>query len=217
MPKKGVGMIIVLMGIQGCGKGTQAKLLASEFSWQHINLGGLFRVEINKKTKIGNEIKLYIDKGHLVPDPIVFETVEKALGKKKRGFVCDGFPRTLNQAEYLTEKHEVDLVIYFDLDDETARNRMDSRRICSHCHKDYNILSKPPQIKDQCDDCHHPLFRREDDSLEAINQRINLFHEQTKPLYDFFLDKGILFSINADQDIDTVHQMIKEEINRRRP
>ncbi len=207
-------MIIVLMGIQGCGKGTQAKLLASHYSWLHLNLGGLFRVEISHKTKIGNEIKQYIDQGHLVPDPIVLATIEKTLGKKKRGFVFDGFPRTLSQAHYLVDNHDVNMVIYLDLDDDMARARMDSRRICSHCNKDYNILSKPPIEADKCDVCHHDLHRRADDSLEGINQRINLFHEQTKPLCDFFEERGLLVTLNANQEISVVNKQIMEVIDR---
>lgn len=207
-------MIVVIMGVQGCGKGTQAKLLAKHYAWLHLNLGGLFRVEINHKTKIGNEIRQYIDKGHLVPDPIVLETIEKTLGKKKKGFVFDGFPRTIKQAEFLVNTHDVDLVIYLDLSDEIARSRMDSRRICSNCHKDYNIVNTPPKKEGICDLCHHDLIRREDDSLESINQRIELFHAQTKPLVDFFNERNSLITIDANQPIDTVQQQIIEALDK---
>jgi adenylate kinase len=207
-------MIIVLMGIQGCGKGTQAKLIAQHYSWLHLNIGGLFRNQINQKTEIGNEIKQYIDKGHLVPDEIVIDTIEKTLGLKKKGFVFDGFPRTINQAEYLVQRHEVDLVIYLDLEDEIAKQRMDSRRICSHCNRDYNILSKPPTEEGHCDSCHRDLVRREDDSLEAIEQRIKLFHDQTRPLFDFFEERHSLKIINANQSIEEVNKQIIEAIDK---
>jgi len=202
-------MIVVLMGIQGCGKGTQAKLLAKHYSWQHINLGGLFRKEIAKNTKKGNEIKHYIDNGNLVPDEIVYHTIEKVLGGKKRGFIFDGFPRTLAQAHYLVENHNINKVIFFDLEDDIARARMDARRVCSNCNKDYNILSKPPKKEGICDDCGHELIRRTDDSLEGINQRINLFHEQTKPLCDFFKERGLLFVVNANQGIQEINDQVR--------
>ena len=206
-------MIIVLMGIQGCGKGTQAKLLSKHYSWQHINLGGMFRKAIANKSKIGKEIKHYIDAGKLVADEIVYETIENTLGKKKKGFLFDGFPRTLAQAHYLVENHVVNKVIYLDLDDDTARARMGARRVCSNCNKDYNILSKPPKVEGKCDVCQHDLIRRTDGYLEGINKRIHLFHEQTKPLYDFFKQRDLLFVVDANQEIEVINKQIMEAID----
>lgn len=201
-------MIIVLMGIQGCGKGTQAKLLSVHKKWVHVNLGAMFRKEIKNHTPLGKHIKPILDSGQLVPDEYVFETIEKALGSRRRGFIFDGFPRTIKQAEYLVENHTLDLVIYLDLDDSIAESRMLARRICSHCHKDYNLISKPPQLENECDDCHAPLLIREDDSIEIIRKRIDLFHDQTKPLVEFFEKKQILLSLNANEPIDVIEGKI---------
>ncbi len=207
-------MIIVLMGIQGCGKGTQAKLLSTHKKWVHVNLGAMFRKEIKARTSLGKEIKHYIEEGRLVPDEYVYQTIEKALGARRRGFIFDGFPRTLDQAEYLMEKHAINLVVNLEMDDSIAEKRMLARRICTHCHKDYNLISKPPIHENKCDECQSPLLTREDDSIDIIRKRISLFHQETKPLEEFFRKKNLLISIDADDPIEIIEDKILKEIDK---
>ncbi len=201
-------MIYVFLGIQGSGKGTQAKLLSKHLDLMHITLGDRFRQQISENTPLGKEASKYLSKGHLVPDEMVFEVVEEIFEHKKKGFVFDGFPRTLAQAEYLTEKHPVQKVIYLDLDDEVARSRMLARRICNNCKKDYNLLLKAPKNGFICDVCGGNIVKRDDDTDILINRRLELFHNETTPLIDYYRKKNLLEILNADDDIMKIHDEI---------
>ena len=139
-------MNIVLIGVQGSGKGTQAEILAEKFGWKHINIGEIFRQNIEQKTALGLEAQSYIDKGELVPDKLVFQLIESVLKNARNGFVLDGFPRNMKQAEYLTEHFRIDKVILLDLSDKAAVNRLTSRRVCENCGAVYNLLFKKPKI-----------------------------------------------------------------------
>jgi adenylate kinase len=201
-------MIYVLLGMQGSGKGTQAKRLSNYLGIEHINLGQYFRNEIAKKTPIGIIAYQYISQGNLVPDNIVCAVVESMFIKKYSGFVFDGFPRTIPQARYLNERHPVDKVIYLELDDSRAIRRMKARRICNSCRKDYNLLINPPKVEGVCDSCQDTVTARQDDTNELIQNRLDLFHTETKPLTDFYKNLGLLTVIDADDDINDIHKKI---------
>jgi adenylate kinase len=205
-------MIYVFLGVQGSGKGTQSKFLSDHFGLDHISLGEIFRKEIANNTELGKVAKKYLVKGGLVPDQKVLEIVDVLFIMQQKGFVFDGFPRTLRQAEYLTEKHHVDKVIYLELDDNVARERMAARRICVNCRKDYNLLVNPPKVKGKCDVCGSDIVRRADDTDELIQNRLDLFHKETKPLTEYYEKMGLLCVVNAIGDIHFIHEKILDEI-----
>jgi len=203
-------MIIIFMGIQGSGKGTQAQLFCKEKNYTHINLGELLRAHVSQKTDIGIKANGYISQGLLVPDEVVFEVIEDAINKPATGQVLDGFPRTTAQAEFLAKRHKIHRVIYLDLPDEKAKERMLARRSCPNCKIEYNLLSKPPQKADTCDVCGGPLVARADDTEALIQNRIDLFHQETKPLIDYYEAQGILAKVNAYGSISDIHNTINE-------
>ena len=189
--------VIVFLGIQGSGKGTQAELLAEKTGFQHINIGDLFREEVHKQTELGKKVQAIIAKGELVQDEMVFELVNASLANNCPGVVFDGFPRTLAQAEFLLNNYNVKRVYYLELSEEEAIARIEARRLCSSCGETYNILSKKPRQEGICDKCGAPLIQRVDDSGEAISERVKAFYEQTFALKEFFAEKGLLKEISA--------------------
>ena len=204
-------MMYVLLGIQGSGKGTQARFLSKYLELEHISLGEYFRREVAEKTALGAVAHKYLSKGHLVPDKKVFQVVEDIFAGLGNGFIFDGFPRTLKQAEYLTNKHPVDRAIYLKLDDAIARERMKSRRICSNCRKDYNLLVNPPKVEGYCDVCNGAIVKRADDSNELIQNRLDLFHKETKPLIAYYEKIDKLSVVDAVGDI---HDVFKDIIGK---
>ena len=201
-------MNIILIGIQGSGKGTQAKMLSDKFGWSHITTGDLFRENIKNNTELGKIAISYTDKGELVPDKYVFEIVEDALSKAENGFILDGFPRNMEQAEFLNNKFKIDRVLLLDLSDEISMKRTLARRNCIDCKRDYNILFKKPKNKDVCDACGGQLVQRKDDNEEAIKKRLEKFHSETEKVIDYFREKDILISINADQNLQDIQAEI---------
>lgn len=207
-------MNIVLFGIQGSGKGTHAALLTEKLPLQHFNLGEVFREEIKANSELGNEVKEFIDEGHLVPDETVFHVIENhiKITNDNEGFIFDGFPRTLNQAKYLVEHYEIDQVIYLDLSDEEAKERIMSRVACSKCGAGYNLLFSPPKVAGICDLCGGKVTTRKDDNPKAVDVRIKKFHQKTKELTDFFAERGLLHNITANEPIDVIHNKILDII-----
>ena len=205
-------MIYVFLGIQGSGKGTQAKFLSNLLDLEHISLGDKFRKEIAQKTDLGSMVKSYLSQGLLVPDEFVIDRIEELFLSKVNGFVFDGFPRTIYQAEYLVNKHPIRRVIYLDLDDKFAKERMRARRICTRCKKDYNLLFNPPHVMDRCDVCGCKISKRADDTEDLIQNRLDLFHKETKPLIEFFTQHALLSTVNAIGDIQLIHKKILKEI-----
>lgn len=199
---------LVFLGIQGSGKGTQAGLLKTKHGFEHLNMGALLRQNMAQKTQIGLQIAKYMLAGELVPDNFIFTLIEKNLHPEARGIVFDGFPRTLNQAEFMEERIPVNYAVFFDLDDETAIKRLTARRVCQECKRDYNLLIKPPKDDNYCDQCGGKLVQRNDDYKEAIIRRINIFHEQTRPLIDFFTKRNKLIHIDALDKPDIIHQKL---------
>ena len=205
-------MNIILIGIQGSGKGTQAGRLKDTYGWEHVNVGDVFRMNIVGKTELGVAAKSFIDKGELVPDQYVFGIVEDALRKADGGFILDGFPRNMKQASFLLEKFKIDNIVVFDLEDDIAVKRLTHRRLCQDCKTDYNLKSNKPTKQGVCDKCGGKLMIRDDDHLEAINKRIEKFHEETKQVVDFFKEKGKIIHIHADKTPDAIFAEIEQKI-----
>ncbi len=204
--------VIVFLGIQGSGKGTQADLLAERTGFQHINIGDLFREEVSKQTELGKKVQAIIAKGELVQDDLVFEIVNASLAKNCPGVIFDGFPRTLAQAEYLLRNYNVIRVYYLELSAEDAIARIEARRVCSSCGENYNILSKKPKQEGICDKCGSQLIQRADDSGEAIRQRVKEFYAQTFALKEFFANKGLLRELSARQRIAEIQREIVADL-----
>jgi len=204
---------LVFFGVQGSGKGTQAGLLKKRYDFDHISIGALLRENMAQKTELGNKITKYMLAGELVPDEYIFTLIEDILHPEAQGIIFDGFPRTLRQAEYMEERIPVNYAIFFDLDDDTAIKRLTARRVCTNCGKDYNLLIKPPKNENKCDVCGGKLIQRNDDHEEAIVRRINIFHERTKPLIDFFKKRSKLVHIDASDPPETIFRNLTESIN----
>lgn len=205
-------MNIILIGIQGSGKGTQAKILKDKFGWEHITTGDLFRMNIEKGTEVGLKAKAYMDKGELVPDKYVYEIIKNALTAAKKGFILDGFPRNLEQSNFLQENIKIDKAVLLELADHKAIERIISRRNCEKCKKDYNLLFKKPKVDGICDVCGGRIVQREDDNEVAINKRIEKFHNETKAVIEANRKAGNLVVVNADQPVLDINQEIIQKL-----
>ncbi len=206
---------LVFMGIQGSGKGTQAELMQERFELFHINVGNEFRWHIKHDTETGMKVKYFIENGLLVPDEIVFDVIDKKMAACPKGFVLDGFPRNMAQAEFLNEHYPIDLAILFVLSDEKSMERLLARRICVNCHSDFNVLFRKPKQEGICDHCGGKLVMRSDDNEEAIQKRINDFHKQTDLAIEYFRNQGKLRTIDADQKPDVIHREVVRVLNER--
>ena len=198
----------VLFGIQGSGKGTQATMLSEKLALKHINLGGLFRQEIEADTEIGKVAKVFIDKGNLVPDEYVYHMIDNYVGHGIKGLIFDGFPRNKGQADYLVKHYHIDYVIYLDLSDEEAKKRISSRVRCKSCHQNYNLLANAPKVDGVCDVCGGVVAPRDDDTPQAIDQRLARFHKETKSLIKYFEKHDLLYKVDANDDIEVVNEVI---------
>lgn len=190
-------MKIVLLGAPGSGKGTASEVLKHHFSIPHISTGDIFRAAMAKETELGLLAKSFIDFGNLVPDDVTIKLVEERILEDdcKNGFILDGFPRTVAQAEKLTEIIDLDMVIYFDVDMDIALKRLLSRRVCSQCGAIYNALYYD---KSTCNECGGQLFIRKDDNEETIRQRFEVFNKVTYPVYLYYKELGILREYDAN-------------------
>jgi len=208
-------MKILLLGPPGSGKGTQSAMLANHLDIPHISTGDIFRKNINLNTDLGKIVKEIIKKGELVPDEIVIEAVKSYLKNEQLfefGFIMDGFPRTVYQAEKFQEFCGLDLVILVDVPDEVITQRILSRRICPNCGKGYNIITNPPKIKDRCDICGQVLITRADDNIDSVKNRLLIYHNETAPLIDYYKKKGILKEVNGNKEPEEVFREIKEQL-----
>ncbi|MCF7793144.1 MAG: nucleoside monophosphate kinase [Candidatus Cloacimonetes bacterium] len=201
-------MNIVLIGVQGSGKGTQAKLLVEKTGWKHVTTGDLLRDNIANGTELGMKAKSFMDKGELVPDSYVFEIVRVALKSLKDGFILDGFPRNKKQLDFLRENFKIDYAVLLDLADEKAIERLTARRHCEDCKKDYNLLYSKPEVDGVCDDCGGKIVARVDDNEATINKRIEKFHLETNPVIESFAADDLLIKVNADQSVMAIHEEI---------
>lgn len=213
-------MNILLMGLPGAGKGTQAAKIVEKYQFPHISTGDMFRQAIADGTELGKKAKSYMDEGGLVPDEVTNGIVEERLQQDDtvNGFMLDGFPRTLNQAEALEEILEkigktIDAVIYFDVDPEVLKKRLSGRVICRNCGATYNIYFNPPKEEGVCDKCGSTdLYQREDDKPEVVENRIQVNMKQQQPLIEFYEAKGKLHSVPGDIGIDQIFEKVQEII-----
>lgn len=198
-------MKLVFMGKQGSGKGTQAKIIADKFGLCHISTGDLFR---EAKGEIGRKIHALIDKGNLIDDELTFQVLKERIVQEdcKHGFILDGYPRNVSQAMILEEEIGVDLVIDIYVPDEIVIERLINRLNCGECGAIYNAISKPPKKEGICDVCGGSLFVREDDNEEAIKRRLEIYHENMWPIFDFLKDKMV--RVNGNQKIYKVEEDI---------
>ena len=208
-------MKIIMLGAPGAGKGTQAKKIADKYQVPHISTGDIFRANIKNGTELGKKAKTYMDQGLLVPDELVVDLVVDRLGQEDcaNGCVLDGFPRTIPQAESLdaalAAKGEViDYAIDVDVPDENIINRMSGRRACVACGATYHIVHIPTKVEGVCDRCGESLILRDDDKPETVKKRLDVYHEQTQPLIDYYTSKNVLKSVDGTQNMETVFQAI---------
>ena len=208
-------MKIIMLGAPGAGKGTQAKQIAAKYSIPHISTGDIFRANIKNGTDLGKKAKEYMDQGLLVPDELTCDLVMDRIAQDdaKNGFVLDGFPRTIPQAEALDAAltkigQSMDYAIDVDVPDENIINRMSGRRACLNCGATYHIVSIPPKKEGICDTCGNELVLREDDKPETVKKRLDVYHDQTQPLIDYYNGKGILKSVDGTQPMEKVFEDI---------
>lgn len=207
------------MGLPGAGKGTQAEKIVEKYQIPHISTGDMFRAAIKEGTDLGKEAKSYMDQGALVPDEVTIGIVRERLGKEDatEGFLLDGFPRTIAQAEALETVlsdlgSTIDYVLHIDVDQDQLVERLTGRRICPTCGATYHVTFNPPKVEGKCDNDGSELIQRDDDKPETVRKRVEVNLENTKPLLDFYEGKGYLVSINGDQEIDQVFQDIDQKL-----
>jgi len=203
-------MKIVILGPPGSGKGTYASRLKDLLGIPHISTGDMVREEIRAQTELGKIMKAYSERGELVPDEIIIDMLAKRLSKSdaQRGFILDGFPRTLKQAEYLEKISGVDLVINLNVPDEIIIQRLSNRLICKRCGAIYNRLTLKPKVDGICDKCGGELYQREDDRPEVIQERLNVYRRDTKPLIEYYRRKGILRDVYCESLTTTPEEMV---------
>ncbi|MEL7087959.1 MAG: nucleoside monophosphate kinase [Planctomycetota bacterium] len=204
----------VIMGPQGSGKGTQAKLLKKELDLSHFSVGDIFRWHVQSHTKLAARIKRLIDAGNLVPDEIVEEIIKRRLSEHdwNYGFVLDGFPRNVEQAGFFLESYDIDAVIYIDVPESVTIERALARRVCRRCKLDYNLIFHRPEKEDTCDVCGGELIKRADDNEEALRKRLDAFAEKTLPALDLFDAKELVLRIDGTQDRESVYQEIRGQL-----
>jgi adenylate kinase len=203
----------VIMGIQGSGKGTQAQLLAADFDLVHMSVGDIFRANVEQHTKLGAQVRRIMAAGELVDDELVESIVRQRLQDHdwNYGFIIDGFPRNVRQAEFFLESYDIDAVILLELPDAEVAVRVLSRRICASCGLDYNVVGRRPEESEICATCGGKLVMREDDNPEALAARLRDYHEKTQPIIELFERKECVLRIEAKQPIAA----IQDEIRRR--
>ena len=208
-------MKIIMLGAPGAGKGTQAKMIADKYQIPHISTGDIFRANIKNGTELGKEAKKYMDQGLLVPDELTVKILLDRVAQPDcaNGYVLDGFPRTIPQAEVLDKaltelNYKIDYAINVDVPDENIVKRMSGRRACVACGATYHIEHIPPKKEGVCDKCGEPLILRDDDKPETVLNRLKVYHDQTQPLIDFYTGKGVLKSVDGTVDMQDVFASI---------
>jgi adenylate kinase len=205
----------VIMGPQGCGKGTQAKLLVRDFGLVHISVGDIFRWHVQSHTKLGARVKRIVASGQLVPDELVNELILERLDQHdwNFGFILDGFPRNEAQAMFFLERYDVDAVIHLEVPDQLVMDRILARRLCSQCGLDYNLIFHRPATPDVCDVCKGRLVARADDTPEAVKGRLADYHSKTKPILDVFRRKALLVAVDGSGSASGIQAQIRSRLN----
>ncbi|WP_434310687.1 adenylate kinase [Hominifimenecus sp. rT4P-3] len=212
-------MKIVMLGAPGAGKGTQAKMLADKYAIPHISTGDIFRANMKEGTPLGKKAKEFMDAGALVPDELTVDLVLDRIGREdcKNGYILDGFPRTINQAEKLTEAlssqgGDIDFAVNVDVPDESIIKRMAGRRMCPSCGASYHVVNIPPKKEGVCDRCGADLITRKDDQPETVKNRLSVYHEQTQPLYDYYKEKGLVVDVDGTKPMEEVFKAITDRL-----
>lgn len=210
-------MRLIMLGPPGAGKGTQAKLLQDRFHIPQVSTGDILREAVKEGTKLGLQAKKYMDAGELVPDEVILGLIKERLGKEDcaDGFILDGFPRTIAQAEALESLTQIDAVISIEVDPEELVRRLSSRRLCVSCGRDYNLISSPPKVEGKCDVCGGNLYQRDDDKEETIYNRFRVYESQTKPLKDYYAAKGLLKQIDGGRGVEEIFQVILDSLDQK--
>lgn len=204
----------VIMGVQGCGKGTQARMLQEHLDLVHISVGDIFRWHIQNHTKLAARVKRTINMGLLVGDDVVEEIVRQRLDEHdwNYGFILDGFPRNNVQAEFFLESYDIDAVIHIEVPDETVKARVLSRRLCSECGLDYNLIYHRPAEPETCDVCGGRLITRADDNEDALTDRLKEYHTKTAPVLDLFRRKELVLSVDGQPEPDQIQETIRQRL-----
>ncbi|MCQ2520280.1 MAG: adenylate kinase [Lachnospiraceae bacterium] len=208
-------MKIIMLGAPGAGKGTQAKMISEKYGLPHVSTGDIFRANIKNGTELGMEAKKYMDQGQLVPDELTVKILLDRVAQEdcKNGYVLDGFPRTIPQAEVLENalkelNDNVDFAINVDVPDENIINRMGGRRACVNCGATYHLQYAPTKVEGICDKCGNELILRDDDKPETVKNRLDVYHKQTQPLIDFYNERGILKEVDGTVSMNEVFNSI---------
>ena len=204
----------IIMGVQGSGKGTQAKLLAERLDLEHISVGDIFRWSIQHHTKLGAQVRRIVAAGELVGDDLVEAVVHRRLSEHdwNYGFIIDGFPRNQPQARFFLESYDLDAVILLEVPDQLVRDRILSRRLCSECGVDYNLISHRPATPGVCDVCGGQLVTRADDTPEAVEGRLQDYHTKTRPVLELFRAKEVIVAVDATGPVEQVQAAIRERL-----
>ncbi|MBI4348927.1 MAG: adenylate kinase [Elusimicrobia bacterium] len=206
-------MNLILLGCPGAGKGTQSKVLTQRYGLAHIATGDLFRAQIAQKTALGQKVEGYLKAGTLVPDSIVVEMVAGKLDESSSGWLLDGFPRTLEQAQQLDKylkasAKQIDMVIYLAMDENAVVQRLTTRRSCASCGELYNTISRPPQVEGKCDKCGGELKQREDDLESTVRKRLMVYEDLTRPLIAYYRSETTLHEVDGNQPPDKVTEQL---------
>ena len=204
----------IIMGVQGSGKGTQARLLKDDFDLVHINVGDIFRWNVQNHTKLGARVRRLMEAGELVPDDLVAEVVKARLDEHdwNHGYVLDGFPRDVTQARFFLESYDIDAVILIEVPENAVFERMLGRRLCARCRLDYNLIAHRPAVADTCDVCGGRLAPRPDDTPEAIRGRLRDYQEKTRPIIELFRAKELVITADGTREPLEVQKEIRRKL-----